>query len=132
MDRKPLKIGDLTARIPVIQGGMGVGISLSHLAGSVAANGGVGILSAAQIGFREPDFEEHPKEAAGIMKITAKDLKELGVIEWIVPEVEPAQKKNLETIAGNMKEHMLCFLEKQEEKSEDQLAIERYERFRRY
>ena len=63
MDRKPLKIGDLTARIPVIQGGMGVGISLSHLAGSVAANGGVGILSAAQIGFREPDFEEHPKEA---------------------------------------------------------------------
>lgn len=72
------------------------------------------------------------KEAAGIMKITAKDLKELGVIEWIVPEVEPAQKKNLETIAGNMKEHMLCFLEKQEEKSEDQLAIERYERFRRY
>ena len=71
-------------------------------------------------------------DAAGIMKITAKDLKELGVIEWIVPEVEPAQKKNLETIAGNMKEHMLCFLEKQEEKSEDQLAIERYERFRRY
>lgn len=62
MDRKPLKIGDLTARIPVIQGGMGVGISLSHLAGSVAANGGVGILSAAQIGFREPDFEEHPKK----------------------------------------------------------------------
>lgn len=54
------------------------------------------------------------------------------MIEWIVPEVEPAQKKNLETIAGNMKEHMLCFLEKQEEKSEDQLAIERYERFRRY
>ena len=63
MKRKPLKIGDLTARIPVIQGGMGVGISLSHLAGSVAENGGVGILSAAQIGFREPDFEEHPKEA---------------------------------------------------------------------
>ena len=38
MDRKPLKIGDLTARIPVIQGGMGVGISLSHLAGSVAVS----------------------------------------------------------------------------------------------
>ena len=37
MDRKPLKIGDLTARIPVIQGGMGVGISVSHLAGSFAS-----------------------------------------------------------------------------------------------
>lgn len=44
------------------------------------------------------------KEAAGIMKITAKDLKELGVIEWSFQEVEPAQKKNLETIAGNMKD----------------------------
>ena len=32
-----LKIGDLTARIPVIQGGMGVGVSLSSLAGSVAS-----------------------------------------------------------------------------------------------
>ena len=42
---KTLKIGELTARIPVIQGGMGVGISLSGLAGSVAACGGVGAVS---------------------------------------------------------------------------------------
>lgn len=55
---KPLKIGELTAPFPVIQGGMGVGISLSHLAGTVAACGGVGILSAAQIGFREEGFEK--------------------------------------------------------------------------
>ena len=41
---KTLKIGELTARIPVIQGGMGVGISLSGLAGSVAACGGVGVI----------------------------------------------------------------------------------------
>lgn len=60
---KPLKIGDLTARIPVIQGGMGVGISLSGLAGAVAACGGVGVISAAQIGYREPDFETTPLEA---------------------------------------------------------------------
>ena len=33
---KPLKIGDLTAKLPIIQGGMGVGISLSSLAGAVA------------------------------------------------------------------------------------------------
>ena len=57
---KPLQIGGLTADVPIVQGGMGVGISLSKLAGSVAANGGVGILSAAQIGFREPGFEEDP------------------------------------------------------------------------
>lgn len=60
---RPLVIGDLTAKIPVIQGGMGVGISLSNLAGAVAAEGGIGIISTAQIGYREPDFDEHPIEA---------------------------------------------------------------------
>ena len=53
---KPLVIGNKTARIPIIQGGMGVGVSLSGLAGAVAAEGGVGVISAAQIGFTEPDF----------------------------------------------------------------------------
>lgn len=50
---KPLKIGELTARRPIVQGGMGVGISLSSLAGAVAKAGGIGIISTAQIGFRE-------------------------------------------------------------------------------
>ena len=44
---EPLKIGLKTAEIPVIQGGMGVGISLGNLAGSVAAQGAVGIISSA-------------------------------------------------------------------------------------
>lgn len=60
---KPLKIGDLTAKLPIIQGGMGVGISLSSLAGAVAKEGGVGIISTAQIGFREPDFAEDSQTA---------------------------------------------------------------------
>ena len=45
-----LKIGDLTAKLPIIQGGMGVGVSRSSLAGAVAKEGGVGIISTAQIG----------------------------------------------------------------------------------
>ncbi len=57
---RPLKIGDLVAKVPVIQGGMGVGVSLSSLAGSVAASGGVGVISTAQIGYREPDFDADP------------------------------------------------------------------------
>lgn len=57
------KIGNKEVKIPVIQGGMGIGISLGNLAGSVAKEGGVGMISAAQIGFLEPDFEEHPLEA---------------------------------------------------------------------
>ena len=52
-----LVIGDLKVKRPVIQGGMGVGVSLGQLAGAVAKEGGVGIISTAQIGFREPDFE---------------------------------------------------------------------------
>lgn len=60
---KPLTIGELVIEKPVIQGGMGVGISLSSLAGAVAKAGGVGIISTAQIGFRESDFKENPLKA---------------------------------------------------------------------
>ena len=70
---KPLKIGDLTARRPIVQGGMGVGISLSSLAGAVAKAGGIGIISTAQIGFREPDFEEDAQRAN--LRAIGKELK---------------------------------------------------------
>lgn len=60
IQRKPLIIGDLVARVPLIQGGMGVGVSLSSLAGAVAAEGGIGVISTAQIGYREPDFDTDP------------------------------------------------------------------------
>ncbi|QNM04529.1 NAD(P)H-dependent flavin oxidoreductase [Qiania dongpingensis] len=62
MKREPLVIGDLTAEIPLVQGGMGVGISLSGLAGAVAKEGGIGVISTAQIGFRDPEFDEAPIE----------------------------------------------------------------------
>ena len=58
-----LVIGDLKVKRPVIQGGMGVGVSLGQLAGAVAKEGGVGIISTAQIGFREPDFETNTRAA---------------------------------------------------------------------
>lgn len=58
-----LHIGELTARIPVVQGGMGVGISLSRLASAVANQGGVGVIAAAMIGMREPDVARNPLEA---------------------------------------------------------------------
>ena len=53
---RELKIGNLTAKIPVIQGGMGVGISLSGLAAAVANEGGIGVIAAAGIGMPESDF----------------------------------------------------------------------------
>jgi nitronate monooxygenase len=60
---KNLCIGDLTARLPIIQGGMGVGISLSGLASAVANEGGIGVIATAVIGMNEPDFSMNFLEA---------------------------------------------------------------------
>jgi NAD(P)H-dependent flavin oxidoreductase YrpB (nitropropane dioxygenase family) len=60
---KPLIIGDIQSKYPIIQGGMGVGISLHKLAGSVAKAGGIGIISSAQIGFQKEGFRKSPLRA---------------------------------------------------------------------
>ena len=59
---KELRIGDKIAKLPIIQGGMGVGVSLSRLAGAVAKEGGVGVISTAQIGYDEDGFENDQAE----------------------------------------------------------------------
>ncbi|MEE0554041.1 MAG: nitronate monooxygenase, partial [Clostridia bacterium] len=51
-------------QVPIIQGGMGVGISMGSLAGAVAREGGMGVISTAVIGFREEDAWTHPVEAS--------------------------------------------------------------------
>lgn len=58
-----LHIGDLKVKLPIIQGGMGVGVSLSGLASAVANEGGIGVISSAGVGMLEPDFEKNFKEA---------------------------------------------------------------------
>lgn len=58
-----LKIGDLLVRVPIVQGGMGVAISLSGLASAVANEGGIGVISCAGIGMREPDYDTNFREA---------------------------------------------------------------------
>lgn len=85
MKIEPLVIGDLVAKIPVIQGGMGVGVSLSSLAGAVALEGGIGVISTAQIGYRMPEFDLHPIEA------NLKAIKE---------EIEKAKEKAKGGIVG--------------------------------
>lgn len=70
------------------------------------------------------------KEAAGVMKITAQDLKELHVIEDIIPEFGGADEDALVSIANYMKGNMKKFLKAQNGKSGQQLAQERYARFR--
>lgn len=63
MDFPELRIKDLVARVPIIQGGMGVGISLAGLSSAVANQGGIGVISAAMIGMDEPDVAKNPDEA---------------------------------------------------------------------
>lgn len=60
---EPLRIGDLTASIPLVQGGMGVGISLAGLASAVAEEGGIGVISSVGIGMLEADFYASPLQA---------------------------------------------------------------------
>lgn len=55
-----MKLKDKVIQVPIIQGGMGVGISLGSLAGSVAKEGAIGVLSAAQPGFSRSDFKKNP------------------------------------------------------------------------
>jgi nitronate monooxygenase len=58
-----LQIGDIRVKLPIIQGGMGVAISLSGLASAVANEGGIGVISAAGIGMNEPDYIKNFREA---------------------------------------------------------------------
>ncbi len=70
MNFPKLKIGDLVARVPIIQGGMGIGVSLSGLASAVANQGGVGVIATAGIGVLSHDRE------AGYVEASIKILRE--------------------------------------------------------
>jgi nitronate monooxygenase len=65
-----LKIGDLVAKIPIIQGGMGIGVSLSGLAAAVASQGGIGVIATAGMGILSSDGE------AGYIEASIKVLRE--------------------------------------------------------
>ena len=72
------------------------------------------------------------KEASGIMKITAQDLKDLRIIEEIIPEFGMADELAAESIARYMKGNIKEFLKRQNGKTGEELAAERYARFRRF
>ncbi len=77
---KTVKIKNKTLTVPIIQGGMGVGISLGNLAGNVAKCGGMGVISTAHPGYREDDFETNHRQAniRALKKeiIKAKEIRE--------------------------------------------------------
>ena len=84
MEVKALKFGGLTAKRPIVQGGMGVGVSLSSLAGNVAKCGGIGTISGVHPGYKEADFKENPfranLRAIGNELEKAKEIANGGII----------------------------------------------------
>lgn len=60
---KRLNIGGLIPRLPIIQGGMGIAVSLSGLASAVANEGGIGVISAVGIGMLEPNYRRKFRES---------------------------------------------------------------------
>lgn len=60
---KGIKVGKKESKYPIIQGGMGVGVSMHNLAGNVSKEGGIGIISTADIGYKETDFNKDPMKA---------------------------------------------------------------------
>ena len=73
-----LKIGELVSRLPIIQGGMGVGISLSGLASAVANEGGIGVIACAMPGIHEADiFTDSVRANLRVLKREIRKAKEL-------------------------------------------------------
>ncbi len=93
---KELRIGDLAIAVPVIQGGMGVGISLSGLAAAVANEGGVGVISSAGLGLLYRDFSENFLEAS---------------IHGLKEEIRNAREKTIGVIGVNVMVAMTNFVD---------------------
>jgi len=89
-----LRIGNLTIAIPIIQGGMGVGISLSGLASAVANEGGVGVISSAGLGLLYKEY------SADFLEASIHGLKE---------EIRKAREKTMGVIGVNVMVAMTNF-----------------------
>ncbi|MCD8218472.1 MAG: acetyl-CoA carboxylase carboxyl transferase subunit alpha, partial [Clostridiales bacterium] len=71
-------------------------------------------------------------EAAEVMKVTAAELKELGIIDRVIAEPEPASKDNRAELCRIMRKMIRKFLYENLDKAPETLAQERYERFREF
>ena len=76
--------------------------------------------------------EGRAEEASTIMKITAQDLAELGIIDRIIPEFGGATEHTVKRISGVMRSAILDFLKTYETMSEDEIMVDRYARFRKF
>lgn len=105
MNLPSLKIGDFIAKVPIIQGGMGIGVSKSKLAAAVANSGCIGVISAVQLGYNEPDFEKNYKEAnIRSLKKEIQNARKLSPSGIIGINVMTAAKNYEETVKAAVEE----------------------------
>ena len=71
------------------------------------------------------------KEAAAVMKLTAADLYQMGMIEHVIPEAEPVSRENINDISGYLENGIEDFLGKYGKTEPEKLLEHRYERFRK-
>lgn len=69
-------------------------------------------------------------QAAEVMKLTARELEAAGIVERVIPEYSPADKDDMEELADELRNEIQIFLKRYEKKSPEQIADERYRRFR--
>ena len=133
-------------KVPVLcifigEGGSGGALALAvadrvamqrHAVYSVLENATYSILSPE--GFASILWKDssRAREASEIMRITAQDLKLLHVVDRIVPEFGGADSTTAEAIGGYLKEQIMAFLQRYQGLSGQEIAAQRYERFRRY
>jgi len=91
-----LRIGNLAIAVPIIQGGMGVGISLSGLAAAVANEGGVGVISSAGLGLLYKNYSDNVFEAS---------------IYGLKEEIRKAREKTIGVIGVNVMVAMTNFVD---------------------
>ena len=70
-----LNIGNLKVKLPIIQGGMGVGISLSGLASAVANQGGVGVIASVGISLVTPELQDMPIRKGSLLGLAQEIRK---------------------------------------------------------
>ena len=133
--RNLFEMADIT--VPILSIVIGEGGSGGALAMAVAnevwmlENAIYSILSPE--GFASILYKDGKKasDAARVMKITARDLMELGLIERIIAEEEPAATENLAELAKEMDSAMETFFIKYAAVPKEEIASGRYDRFRR-
>ena len=70
-------------------------------------------------------------EAAEVMKLTAGDLKRLGIVEQVIAEPENFTDENMEPVCGELEVQIMDFIERYTKLGVEELVEKRYQRFRR-